>query len=402
MAVNARPDNDMTRHKPDIAAAAAARLPAPDPELDRRFMAAAVALARRNAGRAWPNPSVGCIVVRTDRGFPEVVGRGVTAAGGRPHAEVLALREAGDAARGATAYVTLEPCAHHGRTPPCVDSLTAHGVARVVTGIEDPDPRVAGRGHAMLEASGVVVERGVLAREAARHHAGHILRVREGRPMVTLKMAVSADGCIGRKGAGQVAISGPVSKAYAHALRAEADAIMVGVGTVLEDDPQLTCRLPGMADRSPVRVVLDAAARTPPQAKVVSGSIAVPTWIFTAPDAPADRITALSAAGARIVIAERDDSGRLDIGDVLFQLANEGITRVMAEGGARVARALIESDLVDEVNLVRAPVTVGPDGIPAFAGIAVDSVLADPRFAPVERRRLGDDMLTHLFRRSIG
>ncbi len=392
----------MTIQSPTTAAAPLAPTRTIDPDLDRRFMAAAITFARRNAGRAWPNPSVGCILVRMDRGFPEVVGRGVTAAGGRPHAEVLALRQAGEAARGATAYVTLEPCAHHGRTPPCVDSLITHGVARVVTGIEDPDPRVAGRGHAMLEASGVEVARGVLARDAARHHAGHIARIRLGRPLVSLKMAISADGCIGRRGAGQVAISGPVARAHAHALRAESDAILVGVGTVLEDDPQLTCRLPGLEDRSPIRIVLDSAARTPPGSRVVAGARTVPTWIFTAPDAPADRREALSIAGATMLVAERGPDGRMDIEDVLFQIARDGVTRVMIEGGARVARSLLDQDLVDEVQFVRSAVTVGEGGVPALAGLPVGEVLASPRFVTVENRPLGGDRLVHLWRRSIG
>ncbi|HUG63157.1 MAG TPA: bifunctional diaminohydroxyphosphoribosylaminopyrimidine deaminase/5-amino-6-(5-phosphoribosylamino)uracil reductase RibD [Methylomirabilota bacterium] len=381
-------------HAPPVA-------PVPDKDLDRRFMAAAIAYGRRNAGRAWPNPSVGCVLVRTDRGFPEVVGRGVTAAGGRPHAEVLALREAGEAARGATAYVTLEPCAHHGRTPPCVDALSAYGVARVVTGIEDPDHRVAGRGHAMLEAAGVQVTRGVLARDAARLHAGHIIRIREGRPMVTLKMAVSADGYIGRRGAGQVSISGAISRSFAHGLRSECDAIMVGVGTVLEDDPQLTCRLPGMESRSPVRVILDSGARTPVNSRLLATSRDVPTWIFTAPDAPAGRVSALSVAGARIVMAERDEEGRLDLRDVLFQLARDGVTSVLVEGGARVARALVEDDLVDEAIFVRSPAVIGEGGVEALAGLPLEAITASPTFVAVERRQLGDDALVHFWRRSI-
>jgi diaminohydroxyphosphoribosylaminopyrimidine deaminase / 5-amino-6-(5-phosphoribosylamino)uracil reductase len=372
-----------------------------DPQLDRRFMAAAIALARRGAGRAWPNPAVGCVIVRTERGYPEVVGRGVTASGGRPHAEVLALREAGEAAAGSTVYITLEPCAHHGRTPPCADALVASRVARVVTGVEDPDHRVAGRGHAMLEAAGIAVTRHVLAREAVRLHAGHITRVRHGRPSVALKLAVSADGCIGRAGAGQVRISGDTSKAYAHGLRSECDAIMIGIGTVLEDDPELTCRLPGLTHRSPVRVVVDPKAQTPVQSNLVRSSGSVPTWIFTAPDAPADRIEALSVAGARIVMAERNAAGRLELPDILSQLARDGITTLVSEGGARIARTLVESDLVDEFHIVRSEVRVGEGGTEALAGLSLDAVLASPTFVNAERRRLGEDTLTHLWRRTL-
>jgi diaminohydroxyphosphoribosylaminopyrimidine deaminase/5-amino-6-(5-phosphoribosylamino)uracil reductase len=391
----------MNRPMTTSARGAATTVPDVDPETDRRFMAAAITHARRNAGRAWPNPSVGAVVVRTDRGFPEVVGRGVTAAGGRPHAEVLALRAAGEQARGATVYVTLEPCAHHGKTPPCADALVAGGVARVVTAVEDPDPRVAGGGHAILRRAGIAVTTGVLATEARRLHAGHILRVREGRPVVSLKMAVSADGFIGRTGAGQVPISGPVAKAYALALRSECDAIMVGIGTILEDDPQLTCRLPGLEGRSPVRVVLDAMARTPPTATVVTSSDVVPTWIVTAPDAPADRVAALVGAGVRVIVAERERGGALDPRDVLFQLGSEGITSLVTEGGARVARSLIEADLVDEIHLVTTDAVIGPGGVPAFAGLPVETVLGSPTFVVAGTRRLGDDRLVHLWRRTL-
>lgn len=374
----------------------------PDPETDRRFMAAAIALGRRNLGRAWPNPSVGAIVVRHGPGGPEVVARGTTAPGGRPHAEAVALAAAGEAARGATVYVTLEPCAHHGRTPPCSEALVAAGVARVVASVTDPDPRVAGRGFAHLEAHGVQVTRGVLAAEGAALHAGHVSRVRRGRPHLTLKLAVSADGAIGRVGAGQVAISGPLARAYAHGLRLSNDAIMVGVGTVLADDPELTCRLPGCEARSPVRVVLDPAARTPPDAKLVRGAARVPTWIFVAPDAPDERIAALGAAGASVLVAPRAGghhlSGGLDLADVLGQLGRAGITTLLAEGGARVARALVEADLVDEAAIVAAPVTLGEGGVPALAGLPLSRLLADPRYETLERRRLADDRLVRVGR----
>jgi diaminohydroxyphosphoribosylaminopyrimidine deaminase/5-amino-6-(5-phosphoribosylamino)uracil reductase len=214
-------------------------------------------------------------------------------------------------------------------------------------------------------------------------------------------MAVSADGLIGRTGAGQVPISGPVAKAYALALRSECDAIMVGIGTILEDDPQLTCRLPGLEGRSPVRVVLDAMARTPPTATVVTSSDVVPTWIVTAPDAPADRVAALVGAGARVIVAERERSGALDPRDVLFQLGSEGITSLVTEGGARVARSLIEADLVDEIHLVTTDAVIGPGGVPAFAGLPVETVLGSPTFVVAGTRRLGDDRLVHLWRRTL-
>lgn len=373
--------------------------PSPDPDLDRRFMADAVALARINSGRTWPNPSVGAIVVRDFGDGPVIVGRGTTAPGGRPHAEVLALREAGEAARGATVYVTLEPCAHHGKTPPCSEALVAAGVVRVVTGVEDPDPRVAGRGHEHLRRHGITVTTGVLAGSATRLHAGHLSRVRRGRPHVFLKLAVSADGFIGRAGEGQIPISGAAAKAYAHGLRSEADAIMVGIGTVLADDPELTSRLPGMEDRSPIRVVVDGAARLPLGAKLVTTAGRVPTWVFVGPDAAADRVAALNEAGVRVLVAERDESGRLDLADVLFQLARAGITTVMSEGGATMARALFERRLVDEVHLVRSSVEIGQGGagVPALAGLSLDLLADRSRFASAGERQLGDDQLTHLY-----
>lgn len=373
----------------------------PATETDRRFMRAALALGRRNNGRAWPNPSVGALLVRGEGGVPVVIGRGTTAPGGRPHAEVIALAEAGEAARGATLYVTLEPCAHHGRTPPCSEALVKAGIARAVVGITDPDRRVAGRGLEMLARAGIALTTGVLAEEAMRLHAGHIRRVRSGRPHVSLKLAISADGFIGRLGGGQVAISGPEARAYAHGLRAESDAILVGIGTVLADDPELTCRLPGLLVRSPIRVVADAEARTPLSAKLVTGARSVPTWIFVAPDAPADRLAALADRGVRLAVAERGPDGRLDLSDLLFQLGREGITRVMAEGGARVARALIEADLVDEAHLVHSDIVIGQGGVPSFAGLPLDHLVTSPRHAVIACRRLGADRLVHLFVKEI-
>src|SRR5271165_1670449 len=230
---------------------------------DARFMALALALGRRGLGQTWPNPSVGAVVVRQEGDVPIIVGRGVTCAGGRPHAETEALARAGFAARGSTLYVTLEPCSHHGKTPPCADAIVQAGVARVVSALEDPNPEVAGRGHAKLRAAGIAVDVGVGAEEARRAHAGHIRRVVDGRPHVTLKLAVSADGKAGLAGRRPTTITGEAAHARVHLMRATHDAILVGIGTVMADDPLLTCRLPGMKVGSPIRVVLDAGLRTP-------------------------------------------------------------------------------------------------------------------------------------------
>ncbi|MCR4268122.1 bifunctional diaminohydroxyphosphoribosylaminopyrimidine deaminase/5-amino-6-(5-phosphoribosylamino)uracil reductase RibD, partial [Nitratireductor sp. ZSWI3] len=233
-------------------------------DVDRRFMAAAIRLSRRHLGLTGTNPSVATLIVRDDGAGPRIVGRGVTAIGGRPHAETEALAEAGVAARGATAYVTLEPCAHHGRTPPCANALAVAGVARVVGAAADPDPRVSGKGYAILRDAGIEVVEGVLAEEAADLMRGYLTRSEKKRPEVTLKLAISADGMIGRQGQGQVAITGEVSRRQVHMMRAESDAILVGIGTALADGPALTCRLPGLERRSPLRIVLDRDLRLPP------------------------------------------------------------------------------------------------------------------------------------------
>src|SRR6266550_2402065 len=264
---------------------------------DSRFMSLALALGRRGLGNAWPNPAVGAVVVKDG----VVVGRGWTQPGGRPHAEPEALRRAGEAARGATLYVTLEPCSHVGKSPPCADAIMAAGIARVVSAIADPNPEVAGQGHARLRAAGITVDIGLGALEAAHDHAGHFRRVRDKRPHVILKLAVSSDDKIGAAGRKPVAISGEAAKARVHLLRAQCDAILVGIGTVLADDPSLTCRLPGMETRSPVRVVLDRALRIPGTSRLVQSARERPLWLVTAETAEAPAAVKLGAAGAQVI-----------------------------------------------------------------------------------------------------
>lgn len=247
-------------------------------EDDERFMAAAIRLCRRNLGRTATNPSVACLIVKDG----VVVGSAVTAPGGRPHAETQALAVAGDAARGATVYVTLEPCSHHGKTPPCADALIAAGVSRVIVSVTDPDERVAGRGLGMLRDAGIAVETGVLEAQGRAALAAYLTRQTKKRPYVTLKLAVSADGMLGRLGAGQVTITGPVSRGQVHVLRAETDAILVGIGTALADDPELTCRLPGLETRSPVRIVLDPRLELSPGSKLARTVKDVPVIVVTA------------------------------------------------------------------------------------------------------------------------
>jgi len=328
---------------------------------DRRFMELALSLGRRGLGRTWPNPAVGAVIVKDG----EIVGRGWTQPGGRPHAEVEALRRAGAMARRATLYVTLEPCSHHGKSPPCADAVIASGIARVVSAMEDPNPEVAGRGHARLRSAGIGVDVGIEVATARRDHAGHIRRMRDGRPHVTLKLAISADGKAAGAGRQRVAISGNAVRDRVHLMRARSDAIMIGVGTALADDPVLTCRLPGMAKMSPTRVVLDAGLRLPIQSRLVATAGETPLWIIGGEGAPAASETAARQCGVEVLrVAEKQ--GRLDLRAVLSLLAKRGITRLMIEGGPTVASALIEADLVDEAIFFHSPLVIGQEGLPAL------------------------------------
>lgn len=330
---------------------------------DQRFMAAATRLSLRNRGRTSTNPSVGCILVKDG----VVLATGVTDVGGRPHAERVALALAGETARGATAYVTLEPCSHHGKTPPCAEALIAAGVARVVISVTDPDERVAGRGVAMLEAAGIAVETGVLEGEGRRALAGYLTRQIKKRPYVTLKLAVSSDGMLGRLGAGQVAVTGPVSRGQVHILRAESDAILIGIGTARADDPELTCRLPGLADRSPNRIVLDADLRLPPSGKLAATVRDVPVIdvageppLFDDVSDPAflARRASLDAAGVEVL---QCDPRNLET--LLAGLASRGISSLLVEGGASVARSFLDAGLVDRIHLYTGCDAIGEDGV---------------------------------------
>src|SRR5277367_3565823 len=298
---------------------------------DRRFMQLALSLGRRGLGRTWPNPAVGAVAVKDG----VIVGRGWTQPGGRPHAEPEALRRAGEAARGATLYVTLEPCSHFGKSPPCADAIIAAGISRVVAAIEDPNPEVAGNGFAKLRAAGILVEVGLLAAEAAHDHAGHIRRIRDKRPHVILKLAVSSDDRIAAAGGKTVAITGEAARTRVHLLRAQCDAILVGIGTVFADDPLLTCRLPGMEVRSPVRVVLDRSLRIPGTSRLVHSARQTPLWLMTSGLAEAPAAVKLGAAGAQVIRVAttasppRLDDLRLDLLAVLHELSEKGITRLM-------------------------------------------------------------------------
>lgn len=342
-------------------------------------MQLALALGRRGQGMTAPNPAVGAVLVKDG----VIVGRGWTQVHGRPHAEVEALRRAGGAARGATLYVTLEPCSHHGKTPPCADAIIAAGVARVVSALEDINPEVAGEGHARLRAAGIAVEVGVGREEALRDHDGHFRLMREGRPHVMLKLALSADGMIGKPGE-RVMLTGEAANARVHLLRAQHDAVLVGIGTALADDPLLTCRLPGMASRSPVRIVLDPHLRLPPSSKLVQSAREAPLWV-----AGQDKSAALEAAGATIVPYAGPD----DLPALLRELGKHGITRLLVEGGAKVGASFIAAGLVDDIWLFATPVGIGA-GVPALEGLSLREITASPRWRVRATESFGQDMLT--------
>jgi diaminohydroxyphosphoribosylaminopyrimidine deaminase/5-amino-6-(5-phosphoribosylamino)uracil reductase len=364
---------------------------------DVSHMRAALGLARRGLGQCWPNPTVGCVIVRDGR----VVGRAVTAPGGRPHAEPLALAMAGAEARGATAYVTLEPCCHHGRTGPCTDAFVAAGIARVVVAVRDCDPRVNGQGIARLRAAGVAVEEGLLAAEAEALNAGFFLRIRHNRPLVTLKLATTLDGRIATRAGESRWITGEPARRAAHALRGRHDAVLVGVGTVLADDPDLTCRIEGFRATPLVRVVADSHLRTPLTCRLVATAKAAPTWILARHGADRDRAYALGQAGVAVVTVETAGDGAqlgVDLSRALQVLAARGITRVLAEGGAQLAAALLRADAVDRIAWFHAPAVLGADGWPAAQAFGVSALAAMPRFTRTGAMPLGDDMLTEFAR----
>lgn len=359
---------------------------------DRRFMQLALTLGRRGQGRTWPNPAVGAVVVKNG----VIVGRGWTQPGGRPHAEPEALQRAGESARGATLYVTLEPCSHFGRSPPCADAVVAAGIARVVSAVEDPNPEVAGKGHARLRAAGIAVDVGLCATEAAREHAGHFRRVRDQRPHVILKLAVSCDDRIGAAGNKPVAISGEAARARVHLLRAQSDAILVGIGTVLADDPLLTCRLPGMEARSPVRVVLDRALRLPGTSQLVHSARQVPLWVVTSELSEAPAAMKLGAAGAQVIRVATTNERKpgLDLMAALHALSQKGITRLLVEGGARVASSFVSAGLVDEFWLLRGPQPIGDEGIAALDALPLTAITQSPAFRLRASEKLENDTLT--------
>jgi diaminohydroxyphosphoribosylaminopyrimidine deaminase/5-amino-6-(5-phosphoribosylamino)uracil reductase len=359
-------------------------------ETDRRLMAEAMALARAALGTTAPNPAVGCIIAMGDR----MVGRGATQPGGRPHAEVVALADAGAAARGGTAYVTLEPCAHHGRTPPCAEALIAAGVARVVVAHgHDPDPRVQGRGIARLQAAGIVVETGLMAEDAAAILAGFAKSVTQGLPWVTLKLGVTLDGCIATRAGESRWITGPAARGVVQRMRAEHDAILVGIGTVLADDPGLRCGLEGLGDRPRWRIVADSRLRTPLGSQIVRQAKTHALILLASPDAPAERVRLLAETGVTILHCQTGTSGRIDLTAALRRLSEIGLTSVLSEGGSQMAGGLLKAGLVDRLAWHRAPLLLGDAGLPAVRGLGIERLAGAIRLRLLSRQEYAEDVL---------
>jgi diaminohydroxyphosphoribosylaminopyrimidine deaminase/5-amino-6-(5-phosphoribosylamino)uracil reductase len=348
-------------------------------------MAAALRLAARGLGDTWPNPSVGCVLVKDG----VVIGRGVTQSGGRPHAEQVALERAGAAAKGATAYVSLEPCSHHGKTPPCADALVKAGVRRVVVGATDPDPRVSGGGMTKLKAAGIAVEEaGPWNKEAATLNRGFFLTQTAKRPLVALKTATGLDGRIAMASGESQWITGPVARAAGHRLRASYDAIAVGSGTVLADDPELTCRMESYGGRSKVRVVFDRRLRLPAASKLATAAKSIPTWVITTPEG-AQKARSLISMGVDVLPVEGVDF----VTEALAVLAARGLTRLMIEGGGQLAAAFLKAGVVDEIAWFRAGRVMGGDGRPAIGSLTIDKLAATPAFSRLYSLALGPDWL---------
>ena len=358
-------------------------------DTDIRYMRLALSLGARGLGRTWPNPAVGCVIVKGAR----IVGRGWTADGGRPHAETRALDQAGRQARGATAYVTLEPCAHHGETPPCAEALAAAGVARVVVALEDPDTRVAGQGIARLRAAGIEVAEGVLADQARQDHAGFLARQTGGRPWVTLKLAASLDGRIATATGASKWITGARARREVHAMRARHDAVMVGGGTARADDPSLTVRGLGIA-RQPVRIVWSRQLDLPLQGELAATARDTPLWILHGEAADENLIAAWTGLGARLLACPTGPDRRIDPAAALATLAAEGLTRIFCEGGGNLAASLLGAGLIDELAVFNAGLVIGAEGHPMVAALGLERLDDARRWHLVETRALGPDTLS--------
>jgi diaminohydroxyphosphoribosylaminopyrimidine deaminase / 5-amino-6-(5-phosphoribosylamino)uracil reductase len=358
------------------------------PEVDAGYMRTALGLAQRAVGRCWPNPAVGCVLVREGR----VVGRGWTQAGGRPHGETEALGRAGAAARGATAYVSLEPCAHHGRTPPCTDALIAAGVARVVVPLIDPDPRVAGQGVAALREAGVQVDIGCLADEAAALNRGFLTRIATGRPMTVLKLAQSLDGRIATASGESRWITGPLARREVHLMRARSDAVLIGARTARADDPMLDVRELGLEEAAPVRIVVAGGLSLPVGGRLGASARRLPLWLCHHGEAEPARRAAWTEAGATLIEVPFQPDGLMDMGAMMQALGGRGLTRVLCEGGGTLAAALLAADLVDEVVTYFAGLALGAEGTASVGALPTETLALAPRFRLTGIARVGGDL----------
>jgi diaminohydroxyphosphoribosylaminopyrimidine deaminase / 5-amino-6-(5-phosphoribosylamino)uracil reductase len=363
------------------------------PDNDERYMRLALSLGRRGMGRVWPNPAVGCVLVNDGI----IVGRGRTADGGRPHAETVAIAQAGHRARGATAYVSLEPCAHHGKTPPCANALVEAGIARVVVACTDPDPRVAGRGIDILQSAGIEVTTGVCEAEARRDHAGFFSRITQSKPWVTLKLACTLDGRIATATGESKWITGPEARRMVHAQRARHDAVMVGAGTVRADDPSLTVRDMGVSVQ-PVRVVVSRRMDLPDDCDLTRTAKDIPVWLCHGEDATS-RLVPWRDAGVKMLPC-KVEQGRVSVTSALSALAENGLTRVFCEGGGTLAASLLLADVVDELIVFSAGMGIGAEGMPALAAMGIDTLSDAPRFDLIEVTQVGADVMSRWSRRA--
>ena len=365
---------------------------------DFKYMKIALRLGQRGLGSTWPNPSVGCVIVRSDTDKKIIIGRGTTQNGGFPHAENQAINQAisvygKDSLIGSTAYVSLEPCCHYGKTPPCVNLLIESGLRRVVIGCVDPDPRVSGMGIELLKKSGVEVVSGILEHESESLNAGFFNKVRSGRPLVTLKMATTVDGKIATKTGESKWITGALAREKVHIMRSQYDAIAIGINTVLQDNPKLTCRLPGLENRSPVRVVFDSSLKIDINSDILKTASSYKTWIITSENHDLSVINKFEEYGVEIISVALDGEGHIDLYLALAALAKRGITRLMVEGGATLSTSFLRSNLVDLLAWFRAPSLIGADGKSVFSNLGVDGIDSMHKFELLNHENIGSETL---------
>ena len=357
--------------------------------IDEHFMRIAIQLARRGQGSVAPNPSVGCIIVKDEK----ILGRGWTQPGGRPHAETEAIRRAQKFSVGATAYVTLEPCAHQGETRPCAQALVDAGISRVVVGVRDPDPRVDGRGVKLLSDAGVIVTEGVCSKEAQDVAAGFFSRILIGRPLVTAKVATSLDGKIATASGHSRWITGSLSRAIGHGMRARYDAVLVGGHTAYTDNPSLTCRLPGLEQRSPIRIVMDGQDELPKTHVLLSSARDLPTWIMVPRGFREGRQSRYRELGAEIIEIDLDREKKMSLEIALSEIGDRGITRLMVEGGGQIISRLLQKRLIDRLVWFRSPRIIGADGVSVPAALGTRTLDEALNLVKLSDRSAGDDMI---------